>query len=181
LTWGPGAEEAWDKACEELRSLPDGRRRDIYGRAPELAVRLATVLAIFCGRLVLTLDDWSWAWSLVTHSCNMILKQANESMRVERDFDKICFHIKSLVADAPMSLGKIHFNSRTAAGAWGMEIVDKAIADLILSDELEELDENQQAALGLYGGGRRTQYFATFGYHAKQMKARSLAKLVKGE
>ena len=94
-------------------------------------------------------------------SCRLVLKGANEQMKVKREFGKICAHIKSLLAPGPMKIGEIHVHSRSAAGHQGMEIVDKALADLILSEEVEELFPKQLTELGLAkGAGRPTRWFA---------------------
>ena len=80
-------------------------------------------------------------------------------MKVKREFDKICAHIKSLLADGPKKIGDIHLHSRSAAGNQGMEIVDKALADLVLSEEIEELTRDEQEELGLAGVGRPTKWY----------------------
>jgi hypothetical protein len=43
MGWGEGAEELWGAAADAIRELPEGRKRDIFARGDELAVRLATV------------------------------------------------------------------------------------------------------------------------------------------
>jgi hypothetical protein len=161
LTWGIGAEELWEREVDTIRDLDEGRRRDIFARAPEIAVRLATVVAWWRGSEVVEVGDWEWGWAWAKLSCDLILKGANERMKVKREFDKICAHIKSLLADGPRKIGDIHLHSRSAAGDRGMEIVDKALDDLVLSEEIEELSTAEQEELGLKpkGAGRRTRWF----------------------
>jgi len=161
LGWGEGAEEKWEREIDLIRDLPEGRKRDIYARAPEIAVRLATILAWWRGSEVVEVEDWDWGWGWAELSCGLVLKGANEQMKVKREFGKICAHIKSLLAPGPMKLGEIHALSRSAAGHQGMEIVDKALADLILSEEAEELSLAQQAELKIApkGAGRPPRWF----------------------
>ena len=165
LRWGDGVEDMWGEEVDAIRDLPEGRKRDIFARSPEIAVRLATIVAWWRGSLVVEVADWKWGWALAEASCSLVLKGANENMKVKREFDKICRHILALLAPGPMKIGEIHVHSRSAAGNQGMEIVDKALNDLILSDEVEEISPEQQAALGIApkGAGRRTQWYRLVG------------------
>jgi hypothetical protein len=148
----------WLRACA-LQGVHEWR--DIQARAPEIAVRLATIVAWWRGSEIVEVADWQWGWALAEMSCRLVLKGANEQMKVKREFAKICQHIKSLLAAGPQKIGQIHAHSRSAAGNQGMEIVDKALADLILSEEIHELSSAQQEKLGLApkGSGRRTRWF----------------------
>jgi hypothetical protein len=170
LRWGEGAEDLWAKAADEIRALPEGRKRDIFARGDELAVRLATVLAWWRGSAVVEVADWEWGSALAEASCKLVLKGANENMGVKRDIKKICKHVLELLAPGPMKIGEIHVHSRTAAGDRGMEIVDKALNDLILSEEIEAISQSEQEDLGLSpkGGGRRTQWFRLVGAKGKR-------------
>jgi hypothetical protein len=164
IGWGDGAEDAWDAECQAIRKLPEGRRRDIFARAPEVGVRLATIAAVFRESGVVEIDDWTWGWGLASHSCGLVLKGANERMRVVREFDKICTHLLALLDDGPMKIGDIHARSRSAAGDRGMEIVDKALEDLMLSEEVVELDALDLHKLGIGGGpGKPTRWYARKG------------------
>jgi hypothetical protein len=165
MAWGEGAEELWGAAADAIRELPEGRKRDIYARGDELAVRLATVRAWWRGSDVVEVADWEWGSALAEASCGLVLKGANENMGVKRDFKKICKHVLELLASGPMKIGDIHVHSRSAAGDRGMEIVDKALADLVLSEEIEQISPEDQEELGLApkGAGRRTQWYRLVG------------------
>ena len=49
LRWGDGAEEIYKIFEKGIRQMPDEEDREIWTRAPEIAVRKATVLAFFRG------------------------------------------------------------------------------------------------------------------------------------
>ena len=49
LRWGDGAEEVYKIFEKGIRQMPDEEDREIWTRAPEIAVRKATVLAFFRG------------------------------------------------------------------------------------------------------------------------------------
>jgi hypothetical protein len=154
MAWGEGAEDLWGAAADAIRELPEGRKRDIYARGDELAVRLATVRAWWRGSDVVEVADWEWGSALAEASCGLVLKGANENMGVKRDFKKICKHVLELLAPGPMKIGDIHVHSCSAAGDRGMEIVDKALADLVLSEEIEESTPSKGA-----GRGRPTVWY----------------------
>jgi hypothetical protein len=103
---------------------------------------------------VVEVADWEWGSALAEASCGLVLKGANENMGVKRDFKKICKHVLELLAPGPMKIGDIHVHSRSAAGDRGMEIVDKALADLVLSEEIEESTPSKGA-----GRGRPTVWY----------------------
>jgi hypothetical protein len=155
LTWGAGAEAMWAAEVDTIRDLDEGRRRDIFARAPEIAIRLATVAAWWRGSEVVEVGDWRWGWAWAKLSCELVLKGANENMKVKREFAKICQHIKALLADGPMKIGQIHVHCRSAAGDRGIEIVDKALDDLVLSEEIELVPEKDKPK----GPGRPTIWY----------------------
>jgi hypothetical protein len=144
LVWGPKAQEAYLDHANDIRKLAEGRKRDLFIRAPELAVRAASVAAIWDGTTELRLDHFEWAWDHTDHSCKMLLAGANENMQVKRDFAEDCRHIKRLLSDGPTRWMDIRSKSRSAAGQYGMEILDKAIAELIDCGEVREIFHKEQ-------------------------------------
>jgi hypothetical protein len=144
LAWGPKTEEAYLDHTNDIRKLPEGRRRDLFIRGPELAMRIATVAAIWDGMTEVREQHYEWGWARANRSCNMLLAGANENMRVKRDFAEVCRHIKHLLADGPMKWMDIRLKSRSAAGQYGMDILDKAIAELRDCGEVREIFYNEQ-------------------------------------
>ena len=55
-------------------------------------------------------SNWAWAWA--SHSRDLVLRGANEKMKVKRDFEAICDHIKNLLEDGPMKWMDIRIKSR---------------------------------------------------------------------
>jgi hypothetical protein len=54
IGWGPGAYDLWKKFDDDIRDLPT-EERELWIRAPEIAERLATIVAVFRGS---TLSEW---------------------------------------------------------------------------------------------------------------------------
>ena len=79
----------------------------------------------------------------------MVLAGANERMKVKRDLAEVCRHIKHLLADGPMRWMDIRLKSRSAAGQFGMDIVDKSMQELLDCGEVCEIDKQEQIARGL--------------------------------
>jgi len=63
--------------------MPSVDDRELWVRTPDMAVRLATVLAIFCGRLVVTVEDWTWARALVEYCMRSFIDGLEEYGRRE--------------------------------------------------------------------------------------------------
>jgi hypothetical protein len=144
MGWGPKVEEAYKDIVVTFRRTPEGRKRDLSIRTVEIALREATKLARWCGARDVGLDHFEWGLAWATKSRDMVLQGANERMKVERDFDAVCRHIKNLLADGPMRWMDIRTRSRSAAGQFGMEIVDKTMAEMLESGEVREIDKEEQ-------------------------------------
>ena len=144
MGWDLKAKEADLDCIPELRKLPEGRKRSLSVRTPEIAVRNATTLARWRGARDVGLSHFEWGWAWACKSRDKVLIGANERMKVKRDFDAVCRHIKNLLEDGPMKWMDIRLKSRSAAGSFGMEIVDKAIAEMIESGEVREIDKAEQ-------------------------------------
>jgi hypothetical protein len=70
-------------------------------------------------------------------------------MKVKRDFAAVCKHIKNLLADGPMMWMDIRMKSRSAAGQFGMDIVDNAVSEMLASGEVREIGKEEQLVRGL--------------------------------
>jgi hypothetical protein len=89
LKWGPGAQELYREFSASIRSEPDDKILELRIRAPEMAVRLATIRA--CGRLAETVDvdDMSWGIELARASADMLCAGVAEHM-VPEGLDGLC-------------------------------------------------------------------------------------------
>jgi hypothetical protein len=63
IGWGSGAAAIWRKFSDKIDALEesDPWRHEISARAPEQALRLATVVAVGCGSKVIEREDIEWA------------------------------------------------------------------------------------------------------------------------
>jgi hypothetical protein len=61
IGWDAGAEELWAKFEKEIRGMPSVEDRELWIRAPELAERVATVVAVYRGASLVAVEDIEWA------------------------------------------------------------------------------------------------------------------------
>jgi len=80
IDWGPGAEERWYEFEKEIRSMPSLEDRELWIRAPEIAERIATVVAVFRGSKLVDLQDLEWAIELARHSTRQLAHGLKEHM-----------------------------------------------------------------------------------------------------
>jgi hypothetical protein len=80
IGWGPGAKELWLAFEEQTRAMPV-KDRELWIRAPEQAVRLATLGTYYRGSLVLEVEDWQWAKAVVDYSMALLLRSLDKHQR----------------------------------------------------------------------------------------------------
>ena len=81
MGWDAKAQEAYRDHRLETRKIPEGRRRDLSIRTPEIAVREATKLARLCGARQVSVEHFEWGWALASHSRDIVLLGANERIK----------------------------------------------------------------------------------------------------
>jgi hypothetical protein len=74
IGWGPGAKDRWYDYEYKNRSKPSGEDRDIWIRAADIALRLATIVAVFRGSLEVDLVDLEWAIGVAEYSTEKIVE-----------------------------------------------------------------------------------------------------------
>ena len=74
IGWGVGAKEIWMKFEKDIRGMPSIEDRELWIRAPEQALRLATIVAVFRGSEVVEVEDWTWAEEVVKHSMHQLVQ-----------------------------------------------------------------------------------------------------------
>jgi hypothetical protein len=83
IGWEPGAEERWFAFEKRIRGLPSLEDRELWVRAPENAIRIATVLAVFRGSQVVEIEDLEWAIDVVEGSIRELVRGLDKFM-IER-------------------------------------------------------------------------------------------------
>ena len=81
IGWGPDVEELFLDYEEFTRALPSVKDRDLWIRAPEQAVRLATILAFYRGPPRVEVKDWEWAVEVVKYSMSQLERSLSKHQR----------------------------------------------------------------------------------------------------
>ena len=148
IGWGPGAEELWLNFEEHTRAMPSAKDRDLWIRAPEQAVRLATILAFYRGSKVVEVKDWEWAVEVVKYSMSQLVRSLGKHQREKLEQVELVDKIREefLREDLPPSSGRKIVGEltegqinklceRLTEDFWK---IDKAIQHLLKVGEIEE-------------------------------------------
>ena len=74
IGWGHGAKQRWDDYEYSIRSKPSSEERDVWIRVPEMALRIATIVAVFRGSDEVDLIDLEWAIGVAEYSATKIVE-----------------------------------------------------------------------------------------------------------
>src|SRR5262249_46617625 len=85
IGWGPGAKELWMKFEREVRGMPSVDDRELWIRAPEQALRLATVVAVYRGGSVVEIEEWKWAEEVVSYSMRQLIQALQRNLLEDLD------------------------------------------------------------------------------------------------
>jgi hypothetical protein len=139
IGWGAGAEDAWLKFEGEIRGLPSVDDRELWIRAPEIALRIATVLAVFRGSDVVEVDDLDWAIKLARSSTVQIARGLQKHMLEDYEQADLVEHIREeFRRKTELRLGQIRKYCERKTGDYRK--IDAAIHHLAACEEIVELD-----------------------------------------
>jgi hypothetical protein len=104
--WGSGVEELWLAFEEETRARPV-KERELWIRAPEQAVRLATIVAVYRGSLIVEVEDWHWAKAVVDYSMALLIRSLDKHQREKLEQVDLVERIRDeFLRDAPLPAGR---------------------------------------------------------------------------
>ena len=85
IGWGSGTKELWLAFEKEIRGMPSVDDRELWIRAPEYALRLTTVVAVFRGSAIVEIEDWNWGLAVVKYSMRQLVNALREGMSEDLD------------------------------------------------------------------------------------------------
>jgi hypothetical protein len=147
IGWGPGAEELWLKFEEETRAL-DEEKMMPWVRAPEVALRLATVVAFYRRSPVVEVEDLEWGIPLARLSCAEIERGLSKHQLEELAQADVCDLIRGLFRNSlgnrkhPGVLTHGYIRRTCERKVKDLGQVDKAIAQLLLTEEIVAYDDS---------------------------------------
>jgi hypothetical protein len=94
IGWGPGAEDLWQHFENEIRDMPSVDDRELWIRAPDFALRCATVVAAFRGARVVEVEDLEWSIEFARHSTKQLANGLAQHMLEEYEQADLVEHIR---------------------------------------------------------------------------------------
>jgi hypothetical protein len=85
IEWGSGTKELWMKFEKDIRGMPSIEDRELWIRAPEQALRLATVVAVYRRSALVEVEDWQWAEEVVKHSMHQLVQAMHRNLSEDLD------------------------------------------------------------------------------------------------
>jgi hypothetical protein len=64
----------------EVRAMPSVDDRELWIRAPEQALRLATIVAVFRGSAVIEIEDWKWGEDFARYSMRQLTQACSATL-----------------------------------------------------------------------------------------------------
>lgn len=85
IEWGSGVKELWMEFEKDIRGMPSIEDRELWIRAPEQALRLATVVAAYHCPALVEVEDWQWAEEVVKHSMHQLVQAMHRNLSEDLD------------------------------------------------------------------------------------------------
>ena len=155
IGWGPGAEECWsDFENEEIRALPSIEDRELWIRAPEIALRLATIVAVFRGSATVEVADLEWSIELIRQSTKQLSRGLQKHMLEEyAQADLVAYIREQFRLAGLLTLGQIRKLCERKTD--DHRKIGHAIDHLVMCGDIEEV--------GSSGPGRPTRRWKWIG------------------
>jgi hypothetical protein len=135
IGWGPGAEDFFEGFEDEIRDMPSLEDRDLAIRAPEIALRLATIVAAYRGSGVVEIEDLKWSIALGRQSTTQLQRGVKKHMLDEMEQADLADFIRDLFRRA----GRVtHGEIRKACERKTKDLrqIDLVIQHLVTTNEI---------------------------------------------
>jgi hypothetical protein len=83
LGWGPGVKEACRTYEKQIRGMPSVEDREFWIRTHDIALRLATIVAVYRCSARVEIGDWEWAVEIAKHSTEQMKRSIDKHMLEE--------------------------------------------------------------------------------------------------
>jgi hypothetical protein len=83
LGWGPGVKEACRAYEKQIRAMPSEADRELWIRTHDIALRLATVVAVYRCSGKVEMEDWNWAVEIAKGSTQRLKQGVDKHMLEE--------------------------------------------------------------------------------------------------
>jgi hypothetical protein len=90
IGWGEGAKEYWRNYDDEIRGIEDEEIREVWIRSPEIALRLATIIAAYCNSDVVEIPYLKWSIAYTHHSTSALATGLRKYMTEDLGMAEAC-------------------------------------------------------------------------------------------
>jgi hypothetical protein len=90
IGWGEGAKKHWRNYEDEIRGIEDEEIREVWIRSPEIALRLATIVAAYCNSDTVEIPHLKWAIAYTDYSTSMLVKGLSKYMTEDLGMAEAC-------------------------------------------------------------------------------------------
>ena len=151
IDWGPGVWQMHNDFEFEIRSMPSVQDREVWIRTPEIALRLATILAVFRGSTMVEASDFEWGIALAKQSTKFIQTGMTKHMLEEYEQADLVEHIReefrhrviSPMPKAPRGvLTQGQIRKYCERKCKDLRQIDAATYHLLITEEIIEVDIN---------------------------------------
>jgi len=159
LEWGPGVKEACRAYEKEIRGMPSVDDRELWIRTHDIALRLATILAVYrCSRIV-EIGDWEWAVALAKHSTEQLKRGVSKHMLEELEDADLAEQIRGYFYDREGSMIPIGKAFKQFERKGNVKKIESVFWHVVRTRDIIQLtDEEVVQQLGVRAG-RPTLYF----------------------
>jgi hypothetical protein len=162
IDWGPGAKELSRQYEIKIRSIPVSTERELWIRAPEIALRIATIVAVLRRSTTVDVEDLSWAIDIVDWSMGCFQQDLEDNMQEDISIGDL---VKELRAQwrkhGVMTIGGVHKFCERKTGEKDFMKIDRAIDHLVKCGEIIKMEPSS-------GPGRPTESWRWHGWRGSK-------------
>jgi hypothetical protein len=157
--WGPGVKERWLEYDNSIRAMPSVEDREFWIRAPDLTVRLATVLAVYRCSPVVEMEDWEWAIEVVRWSTEQLRRGVSKHAIEDMEQADLADGIRDFVRerqDGLVPIGELckHFERKA-----NVRKINEVLWHVVKTCDIVEATPEEVAAYKGTARGKPTTYF----------------------
>jgi hypothetical protein len=159
LGWGPGVKEACRAYEKEIRAMPSVEDRELWIRTHDIALRLATIVAVYRCSAVVEMEDWEWAVELAKDSTQQLRRGVDRYMLEELDDADLAEQIREFFrrrVGQAISIGKV---SKQFERKGNVKKVNDVIWHVVRTRDVVQLTEEEMVERFGVRPGRPTIYF----------------------
>jgi hypothetical protein len=99
INWGVGAKIKWYSYSKSMRALPTEDQREVWTRAADMALRLATIVAVFRGSELVEVEDLDWAIAVCEYSTRQLEQGLSRHMLEDYERAELLDYVRAQFAE----------------------------------------------------------------------------------